>query len=128
MIQLMIFFAALAFCIAGASFDIIMTNRGLRANLAVEGNGWIVKLFGNKPSLLQLCLYEVGKVGMICAPTLGWNNPALVGGSIGGLLAVGGLHIIGALKWRLLLSGKTLPTKASLTAFQKFLGWFGYNW
>lgn len=126
--QLIIFSLVLLFALAGAAYDIALTHVGIVKGVAVEGNSWITKLFGVKPSLLQLCLYEIGKMALAVAPALGWDNLALVGGSIGILLAVGGKHIMGGLKWRLLLQGKPLPTKSSLTAFQKFLGWFGYNW
>lgn len=127
MTQILLVLFSFLFLAGGAAFDIILTNRGIKAGAGVEGNSWIVRLFGTRPYLIDLWLYEVVIWLLMAAPLFAWNNPALVGGSIGMFLAFGGKHIQGGLKWRLLLSGKPLPLKSSLTAWQKFVGWFGYT-
>lgn len=131
MISLIIFLLALVFLVVCASFDIINTHRGLIRGLAVEGNSWIVAIFGNKPSLLALYVFDVVIWVLMAVPGvlgLHFENYALLGASIGAFLAFGGHHIQGGLKWGLLLQGKPLPTTNSMTAWQKFVGWLSYNW
>lgn len=128
MTQIIVFAIALSWLIGAAAFDITMTRRGIVKKLAVEGNSWIVGLFGNTPSTFDLYLYDGVIWCLMVAPAIVWGNPAAFGVSVGSMFAFGGGHILGGLKWRLLLQGKPLPTKSTLTAWQKFLGWFGYNW
>lgn len=129
--SLLLVLIAFAFMVVCAVFDITNTHRGLVKGLAVESNAFVVMLFGNKPSLFGLYFCDAVLWSLFAAfGALGivYNNAALVGMSIGGSLACGGKHIMGGLKWRLLLQGKPLPTKSTMTAFQKFCGWFSYNW
>lgn len=127
MTQVLLVLFAFLFLLITTAFDVLLTNRGIKAGVGVEGNSWIVRLFGDKPKLFDVALYEAVRCLMIAALLFAWDNPALFGACIGTCIAAGGKHIQGALKWRLLLSGKPLPVKSSLTAWEKFLGWFGYT-
>jgi hypothetical protein len=109
-----------------ARHDINLTDKGIKAGVAVEGNEFITTLARtNKPSKLFLFFYEASWIAAFAS--LGFfapHLPAAIGGSLAFLIVDGVKHLIAARKWNILLHGGTIPRDA--TAWQKFLG-FGQS-
>jgi hypothetical protein len=102
-----LFIVLLLVMVGCAIFDNTLTRKGIEKGVAVEGNTWLDTIFGtNKPSSLDLYLFEVIAIAIICAPAAfgyGFHIPALVYGSCGGFVARSVQHIKGGLAWIKLL-------------------------
>lgn len=103
-----IFFASLVLLGIATSLDVIWTERGLVAGVAIEGDKLIARLFSTKPSTHQLALFNLIETLLVAAPaTLGVciNEPILAIGGLGIILANAARHyFMGYLAWRKLLS------------------------
>lgn len=97
------FFIALAVLLATTILDVRYTSRGIAKKLAIEGNSWIVGMFGNKPSAVQLYLSNaLFSSPMVASGIYGLlldRNAALLGLSIGTMTAYSLKHIHGARSW-----------------------------
>lgn len=88
--------------IAATVADVRYTSRGLAKRLAVEGNSWIVAMYSNKPTPVQLYTANaLFSAPMIASGVLGLflHNYALLGLSIGPMVAYSLKHIHGARSW-----------------------------
>ena len=114
---------SLALGVAGDVYDVIMTEKGLKAGVAVEGDTWLIG--STKPSALALYLRDSLVLALCVAPTAlcatVFHNLPLAYGALAGPVAYGAKHVLGGLQWRTLLNGGKLPTVQ--TAWQKFLNW-----
>lgn len=95
---------ALAVAVAGDIYDVTMTEKGLQAKVAVEGNTFLV---GDKPSARALFLRDGVILALCMVPTL-LSFYKLHNAPIGyGSLVVPGYygvdHMLGGLAWRKLL-------------------------
>jgi hypothetical protein len=120
------YFAVNLFDTVAGILDADQTHAGITKGVGVEGNKLIVALFGQKPSLAQLDIYNISTMliynSIVLAGILLHNNPALLGLGFGALLADGGLHLVGLHNWKYLIAGGN--PNPNQTAWQKFLGWF----
>ena len=95
--------AVLAAMEAANIYDVIMTEKGLKAGVAVEGNTWLV---GSKPSATALYLRDSLVNLLATAPSLVslvlGSTPAAYGFLI--CPAISGIkHVLGGLAWNKLL-------------------------
>ena len=94
---------ALAAALAGNTYDILMTEEGLKAGVGVEGNDWLV---GEKPSALALYLRD-GLVNLpfIALPLVSHivGNDPLAYGTLSGLAVIAIKHVMGGRAWAKLL-------------------------
>jgi len=95
--------AVCAAVVASDVYDVSMTQKGLKAGVAVEGFTWLV---GSKPSALALYLRDTLCEALSIAPTvfchLAGADPAAYGLLIApGVYAV--KHVLGGLAWKKLL-------------------------
>jgi hypothetical protein len=98
---------SVAFCEACGIYDATMTEKGLKAGVAVEGFDWLV---GKKPSAVALYLRDNLLLGLCSLPailcaTVFHNVPLAYGACISPVL-YGIKHIQGGLAWKKLLGGK----------------------
>lgn len=97
--------ASLTFAFASEAYDTYMTEKGLKAGVAIEGNSWLV---GQKPSALALTLRDATIILLTGVP----SAIALYYGSVfyySGLVVPvvrGVQHIIGGREWAALLRKK----------------------
>jgi hypothetical protein len=102
-----LFVIALVGVVLAASYDIVLTNRGIQKGVAVEGNSWIDFIFGtNKPRLFDLILFETVIDLLMSGPAIyGFigHNPILVCVTLGMFVAWIARHIQGGLAWAKLL-------------------------
>ena len=87
-------------------YDTYMTEKGLKAGVAVESFSWLV---GTKPTALALSLRDWPIIAFTCVPALvvsHFGNPGLAYGLLAAPAAVGAKHIQGGLEWRTLLQKK----------------------
>lgn len=85
-------------------FDNVMTQRGLKAGVAVEGNTWLV---GQHPSATALYLRDGLLLAAVSAPAIMaalFHNTPLAVGFCAGPVVLGAQHIKGALAWKKLLT------------------------
>ena len=106
--------------VAGA-FDAHETLRGLKLGVALEGNSTINTLAKLMPMSAAIVTYNLIKTVGFAALSL-VPNPALVGGSIGALVASAAGHIQGGVKWRYLINGGQIDRTKLTTWWQKLLG------
>ena len=107
--------------VLGDVYDVTMTERGIKAGVAVEGNDWLV---GSKPSAIALYLRDGLVFAMCVAPAVVFatvaHNVPLGYGALSAPVVFGVKHLLGGLQWRTLLNGGKLST-APQSAWQKFL-------
>ena len=92
---------ALAFVFGCAAYDSLISEKGIKAGVAVEKNyTWI---YGIKPSLLQYCAVNfvtaVLASGVSVAAYAMHNSPWFYAG-LAGPAVLGAKHIQGGLEWR----------------------------
>jgi hypothetical protein len=118
--------------------DARITNKGIKAGIAVEGNGLLVKLAGtNKPSLIKLVVYNVAKlslwvgVGLVFAyhfPSTTTTSPVYLGRVLMPVFAAidATKHYQGFRQWAWMFRnpGKRVEDQEN-TAWQKFIGFWG---
>lgn len=72
--------AAVAFAIGCDIYDVVLTEKGIKAGVAVEGNTFLV---GSKPSALALYLRDSLAIGAATVPAVlalvGHNDPLFLG-------------------------------------------------
>src|ERR1035437_8370795 len=97
---------ALVDALAGNTYDIYTTEKGLKAGAAVEGNDWLA---GPKPSALALYLRD----GLVNLPFIALplvlhvlGNDPLAYGSLAGLVVIAIKHVMGGRAWAKLLLKK----------------------
>jgi hypothetical protein len=101
------YFVALAFLIGAAVYDVTLTERGLRAKLAEEGNTLMTSLFGPTPATVDYYLVEVLIWSLLSVPAIfGFIIPWSPGlfWSMGGYISYGIKHVIGGREWAALLN------------------------
>lgn len=107
--------------VAGDVYDVTMTEKGLKAGIAVEANDWLV---GSKPSAVSLYLRDGLVFAMCVIPAVVFaavaHNVPLGYGALVAPVVFGVKHILGGLQWRKLLKGGKLSTMPQ-SAWQKFL-------
>lgn len=108
-------FAAVALDTIGNIYDAAKTEQGLKKGLSIEGNGLIDKLFGTKPSAIQMYVYGFAKTAAILGVTMlgvmkGTQNIPYMASSAGitALIIDGLKHMQGGLQWNYLLKGGVL--------------------
>lgn len=118
------------FALACLAFDAINTSRGLRAGVAVEGNGIIVAIAGNKPKLWQLLTIDGSLRFALLALALFLPTPdglpaVWYATLTGAFVSLGLKNIRGGRQWRWLMrnTDKTLPQLN--TIWQKLVGFWG---
>lgn len=92
-----------AFCVACGIYDVSMTEKGLKAGVAVEGDTWLV---GKTPSTLALYLRDSLVLVLCAAPSIAFylaHNTPLAWGAAIGPVPYGIHHIQGGLAWAKLL-------------------------
>jgi hypothetical protein len=117
--ELLIFIAALAFYVGCDIYDVVLTEKGIKAGVAVEGNTFLV---GEKPSAVALYLRDAFVTGLVTAPcaiALAVHNAPFFWGGLVAPIICGVKHVIGGRNWSILLAGGKLPVAQS--AWQKFL-------
>jgi hypothetical protein len=103
MLPLLVVLGSIVFCEACGVYDVMMTEKGLRAGVAVEGNTWLV---GEKPTAMALYLRDNLSLVLSSLPAivmLFLHNTPLAYGCSAAPVAYGVKHIIGARKWAKLL-------------------------
>lgn len=112
--------AALGFAIAADIYDVVLTEKGIKAGVAVEGNTFLV---GQKPSAVALYLRDSLVTGIATTPcilALVYGNKPLFYGFLVAPVVAGVKHIRGGRAWRNLLNGGK-PVPPATTAWGKFL-------
>lgn len=101
-----IYAVAVAAALCANAYDIVVTEEGIKAGVAVEGNDWLV---GPKPSALALYLRD----GLINLPFIALplvshilGNDPLAYGSLAGLAVIAIKHVMGGRAWAKLLLKK----------------------
>lgn len=96
---------SIAFCVACDIYDVTMTQKGLKAGVAIEGNTWLV---GEKPSAKALYLRDSLLMLFCITPSLllSFVNPPAAFGTLSGPIAYGVKHILGGRAWVKLLRKK----------------------
>ncbi len=100
--------AGLAWAIGCDVYDITLTEKGIKAGVAVEGNTWLV---GTKPGAVALYLRDSLETGIATAPCILaciFNNAPLFWGFLIAPLLSGVKHILGGKQWATLLAGGKL--------------------
>jgi hypothetical protein len=90
-----------------AVLDIVYTEKGIKAGVGVEGNK-IVAFFSRtvKPGALFLYLWNFGFIGAVSMAVLS-RNPGVLGMAAGVLIVDAVKHVLGARRWKALLSKKS---------------------
>jgi hypothetical protein len=101
---------ALAYVVA-AGYDAAMTEKGLTAGLALEGNTFLV---GKNPSGTRLALRDALYLGLFMLA--GLANPGLY---YGPTLVMVFKHVRGGLRWRYFLNGGKVGPDVKRTWLQK---------
>lgn len=117
-----VFCIALAAVVLSNIYDVVLTERGIKAGVAVEGFTWLV---GQKPTAVALYLRDSIFNALFAALPLVFYkvNPAVAYGSITGLVVITIKHVLGGRAWaNLLAGGKPADPTKPLSAWQKFLG------
>ena len=101
MVEIICFVVALAFCLGCTVFDITVSEKGIKAGVAVEANyTW---LYGtDKPTALQYYAVSLPLVALACGASIAaycLHNPAFYYGGLSGPAALGAKHIQGGLAW-----------------------------
>jgi hypothetical protein len=103
MTELLCLAGALAFAIGCTVYDVTMSEKGLKAGVAVEANyTW---LYGTKPTALQYYAVFIPIVLATAGVSVAGHYLGNIGLFYGGLaapIAVGIQHIVGGLEWRAL--------------------------
>lgn len=103
---LLLLVIALLFAFGCDIYDVTMTEKGLKAGVAVEGFDWLV---GDKPSARALYLRDALVIAFATAPAVVFlaihNAPLSYAGLVGPAIA-GIKHIMGGLAWKKLLAAK----------------------
>lgn len=126
LIALLICFVWAVICLV---FDARITDRGIRAGVAVEGNSVIVLFFGTKPTLRQLFTVDgsirVALLGIGFIPGPADYPHAFAALMIGGLIVAGVKNVQGYRQWRWMFNhpGQKLPILNS--AWEQFIGFWG---
>lgn len=120
MVPLYVLSCAVFDLVAGA-YDAYETSIGLKKGVGVEGNALIKLLSGSKPKTWALIFVPIVFTAGFTALSL-THNPALVGGSVGALVASGASHIQAGLKWKFLNNGGQIDRQKPYTWWQKLLG------
>ena len=98
---------SVAFCEACGVYDVVMTEKGLKAGVAVEGNDWLV---GQKPSAVALYLRDNLTLALCVLPSLLaglWAHNLPVAYGLAFMPIPYGIHHIqGGRAWAKLLNGK----------------------
>lgn len=101
-------------------YDAEITERGIKAGVAVEAFTWLV---GRKPTATALYLRDSLLLLLVSTPSvlLHFVNAPAAYGALLGPLVYGVKHIRGGREWaRLLAGGKPADPNEPLTAWQKF--------
>lgn len=111
-----------ALSVAAEIYDVIKTEKGIKAGLGVEAFDWLV---GPKPSALALYLRDFPILMIVAAPALVFSfvNMPLAWGALAGPLAAAARHIQGGRSWaKVIASGKPFDPNSGpgLSAWQKF--------
>jgi hypothetical protein len=94
---------AVAFYVGCDLYDVILTEKGIRAGVAVEGNTFLV---GSKPSAVALYLRDILVAGIATVPcvlALSFHNLPIFWGCLVAPVVAGVKHILGGLAWAKLL-------------------------
>jgi hypothetical protein len=98
-----LFALAVSAAIAADVYDVHMTEKGIKAGVAVESFDWLV---GSKPSATRLYMRDLGLIALASMPALViylcGGTPAAFG-CLMAPLAVAARHIQGGLAWKKLL-------------------------
>lgn len=116
---LALYIAALAVGVAGNIYDVVLTERGIKAGVAVEANG-----DNPKPTAEILYLKNFGWYAAVALPAglVSLVNLPVAFGLLVAPILYGVKHYLGGREWqRLLDGGKPADPNAPLTAWQKFL-------
>jgi len=123
-------FALFAFAVIGLLFDAIITNKGIKAGIAVENNPYVVLIAGPKPTLWQLLAIEGTLRGGLLAFALFTPGPAACpffwqACMLGVFTAFGIKNYQGYREWSWMFAhpGQLLPVQHSIWA--KLLGFWG---
>jgi hypothetical protein len=95
--------AVLVFAIVCNIYDATMTEKGLAAHVAIEGNSWLV---GTTPKAWQLYARDIPIIFVAAAPSfVGYftHQSVLYYMGLVGPIVVGIKHIIGGREWAALL-------------------------
>ncbi len=95
----------LAWAIGCDIYDVTLTEKGIKAGVAVEGNDWLV---GAKPSAVALYLRDSLETGLATTPcilALIFNSSPFFWAGIVAPVLVGVKHIMGGRQWATLLAG-----------------------
>src|SRR5208282_2033113 len=95
---------SVVFCVVCGVYDVMMTQKGLKAGVAVESNTWLI---GDKPSAKALYLRDALLLLFCITPALFFafvfhNVPLQYAGLVSPVV-YGVKHILGGLAWRALL-------------------------
>ena len=94
-----VYAVAIAAALAGNAYDIYMTEKGIKAGVAVESNDWLV---GPKPSALALSLRD-GLINLpfIALPVVSHilGNDPLAYGTLTGPAVIAIKHVMGGRAW-----------------------------
>lgn len=136
---LVVLFILAALSVAAGIYDAIFTEQGIKKQVGVENNNLIKLFFGDKPSAIDLYLYN----SIVTALYVGISTVAFlkgsgnipyigIGGGIAGLIVNVLKHIQGGLLWRYLIRGGKLDpdgfpvgpngTYKAHSALAKFIG------
>ncbi len=119
-----LFAIAVALAVAADLYDVILTEKGLKAGVAVEGNSFLLGETNTKPTALQLYRRDAIVIAMASAPALAvylMGAPDVAYGFLAGPVVAAIKHIQGGRAWAKLLAGGKLST-APKSAWQKFWG------
>ncbi len=112
---------AILAALAGTTvYDVLMTEKGLKAGVAVEGNTWLV---GSKPTAITLYLRDSLTAVLATAPSIVTYAMGSTAGAYGLLImpvVYAVKHVLGGRQWAKLLAGGKLST-APESAWKKFL-------
>jgi hypothetical protein len=119
---LIAFFVGINVLATAATVDALFTERGIEAGVGVEGNPIIVGIFGNKPKLWQLLLFNFSYIFGLGAIVARW--PSVTSEAFMATLSVPAalLHVREAYLWHRLLHGEGLPKATNILT--KFLWGF----
>jgi hypothetical protein len=112
---------ALAFAVGCDIYDVVLTERGIKAGVAVEAFDWLV---GSKPTAVALYLRDslITAFAMLPAIVVGlvFHNQAAFYGCLAAPVVLGIKHIRGGRAWTNLLAGGK-PASEPQTWWQKLL-------
>ena len=107
---LLLLVIALLFYFGCDIYDVRMTEKGIKAGVAIEGNTFL--LGTDKPTALAEYLRDTVELLIAVGPAivfLALRKPELKPlfyGALAGPVALGGKHILGGLAWKKLLEGQ----------------------